>query len=63
MIYKMDESTGRFTLYQTLQTRGARGLSNFSIADKHFLAVAYYYDGTYLLSMSGMENCLTFFRK
>jgi len=49
MIYKMDESTGRFTLYQTLQTRGARGLEYFSIADKHFLAVANQEDGTYML--------------
>ena len=49
MIYKMDESTGRFTLYQTLQTRGAYGLEYFSIADKHFLAVANNYDGTYQL--------------
>ena len=49
MIYKMDGSTGRFTLYQTLQTRGPYGLGYFSIADKHFLAVANYYDGTYLL--------------
>ena len=48
-IYKMDESTGRFTLYQTLQTRGAHGLEYFSIADKHFLAVANHYDGTYQL--------------
>ena len=49
MIYKMDESTGRFTLYQTLQTRGAYGLEYFSIADKHFLAVANYYDGSHQL--------------
>ena len=49
VIYKMDESTGRFTLYQTLQTRGAYGLEYFSIADKHFLAVANYYDGTHQL--------------
>ena len=49
MIYKMNESTGRFTLYQTLQTRGAYGLEYFSIADKHFLAVANFYDGTYQL--------------
>ena len=49
VIYKMDESTGRFTLYQTLQTRGAYGLEYFSIADKHFLAVANRYDGTYQL--------------
>ena len=49
MIYKMDESTGKFILYQTLQTRGAYGLEYFSIAGKHFLAVANYYDGTHLL--------------
>ena len=49
MIYKMNEQTGKFNLYQTLQTRGAFGLKYFSIADKHFLAVANYYDGTHLL--------------
>ena len=49
MIYKMDESTGRFTLYQTLQTRGAYGLEYFSIADKHFLAVDNCYDGIHQL--------------
>ena len=49
MIYKMDESTGKFTLYQTLKTQGAYGLEYFSIADKHFLAVANHYDGTYRL--------------
>ena len=49
MIYKMDKSTGRFTLHQTLQTRGAYGLEYFSIANKHFLAVANHYDGTYQL--------------
>ena len=45
----MNERTGKFNLYQTLQTRGASGLEYFSIADKHFLAVANYYDGTWLL--------------
>jgi len=49
MIYKMDKFSGSFTLYQTLQTRGARRLEYFSIADKHFLAVVNHYDGTYLL--------------
>ena len=48
MIYKMDKSTGRLSLYQTLQTRGAYGLKYFSIANKHFLAVTNHYDGTYL---------------
>ena len=37
----MNEQTGKFNLYQTLQTRSALGL--------HFLAVANHYDGTYLL--------------
>ena len=49
VVYKMDEPTEKFTLYQTLQTRGAYGVEYFSIADKHFLAVAHYYDGTYQL--------------
>ena len=49
MIYKMDNSTGRLSLYQTLQTRGAFDLEYFSIANKHFLAVANHYDGTYRL--------------
>ena len=49
MIYKMDEQIGKFTFYQTLQTRGAHGLEYFSIGDKHFLAVANYYDGKYQL--------------
>ena len=47
MIYKMNNSTGRLSLYQTLQTRGAYGLEYFSIANKHYLAVASLYDGTY----------------
>ena len=49
MIYKIDESTGSFSLYQTLQTRGAYDLEYFSIGNKHFLAFAYYYDGTHQL--------------
>ena len=49
MIYKMNEQTEKFSLYQTLQTRGASGLEYFSIADKHFLAVSNRYDGTYQL--------------
>jgi len=49
MIYKMNEQTEKFNLYQTLQTRGAFGLEYFSIADKHFLAVANHYNGTFLL--------------
>ena len=48
-IFKMDISTGRLSLYQTLQTRGGNDLEYFSIANKHFLAVAYHYDGTHRL--------------
>jgi len=46
MIYKMDNSTGRLSLYQTLQTRGAIDLEYFFIANKHYLAVTNRYDGT-----------------
>ena len=49
MIYKMDNSTGRLSLYQTLQTRGGYDLEYFSIANKRFLAVANRYDGTHRL--------------
>ena len=49
MIYKMAESTGKFILYQTLQTRGPRGLEYFSIVDKYYLALANHHDGTSLL--------------
>ena len=49
VVYKMDEPTEKFTFYQTLPTRGAYGVEYFSIADKHFLAVAHHYDGTYQL--------------
>ena len=49
VVYKMDEPTEKFTLYQTLQTRGAYGVEYFSIADKHFLAVAHFWDGTHQL--------------
>ena len=45
----MNEQTGKFNLFQTLQTRIAFGLEYFLIADKHFLAVANYYDRTYLV--------------
>ena len=49
MIYRMDESTGRLTLYQTLQTSGAYDIEYFTISNEHFLAVANHYaDGTRL---------------
>ena len=50
MIYKMNEQTGKFTLYHTLATRGAVDLEYFSIDNKHFLAVANHYDGTHQLN-------------
>ena len=48
MIYRMDELTGRLTLYQTLQTSGAYDIEYFTISNEHFLAVANKYSGTYL---------------
>jgi len=39
IIYKMDESTGRFKLYQTLQNNGSVDIEYFTIGKKHFLAV------------------------
>ena len=46
MIYKMDASTGRFSLHQTLQTSAAFDIEYFTFSGKHFLAVANHYDGT-----------------
>ena len=39
-IYKLDDSSGRFVLYQTIDTIGGRDMEYFTIADKHYLAVA-----------------------
>ena len=39
-IYKLDDSTGKFYLYQTIDNKGARYMEYFKIADKHYLAVA-----------------------
>ena len=55
MIYKMDQQTEKLTLHQTLQTRGAYGLEYFSIAGKHFLAVANRYDGKYQLDSAVLQ--------
>ena len=49
IIYKIDESTGRFNLFQNLRTRGANDIKYFSIANKHFIAVTSFYDGTHQL--------------
>ena len=50
VIYKMDECTGKFILYQALQTRRARDLEYFSFDNEHFLAFANFRDnGTYLI--------------
>ena len=38
-IYKLDDSTGNFLLYQTIDTKGGRDMEYFTIADKHYLAV------------------------
>ena len=39
-IYKLDDSTGKFARYQTIDTKGGRDMEYFTIADKHYLAVA-----------------------
>ena len=50
-IYKLNESTGKFFLYQTIDTSGAGDIEYFTIADKHYLAVANGYNGdTYQLN-------------
>ena len=39
-IYKLDDSTGKFLLYRTIDTIGGHDMEYFTIADKHYLAVA-----------------------
>ena len=45
-IYKLNDSTGTFFLYQTIDTTGARDIEYFMISDKHYLAVAKRLNGT-----------------
>ena len=44
-IYKLNTSTGRLFLYQTIDTTGAYDIEDFTISDKHYLAVANRYNG------------------
>ena len=39
-IYKLNDSTAKFSLYQTIDTIGAYVFEYFTVADKHYLAVA-----------------------
>ena len=39
-IYKLNDSTGTFYRYQTIDTIGGRDMEYFTIANKHYLAVA-----------------------
>ena len=45
-IYKQNDSTGNFSRYRAIGTRGAVDMEYFKIADEHYLAVANYFDGT-----------------
>ena len=45
-IYKQNDSTGIFFLYQTLGTHGGIDMEYFKTGDQHYLAVANHYDGT-----------------
>ena len=46
LIYKLNNSTAEFSLYQTIHTSGGRDIEYFTIADKHYLVVANRYNGT-----------------
>ena len=45
-IYKQNDSTGIFFLYQSLGTHGGIDMEYFKTGDQHYLAVANHYDGT-----------------
>ena len=38
-IYKLNDSTGKFSLYQSINTSAGRDVKHFTIGDKHYLAV------------------------
>ena len=38
-IYKMNNFTGKFSFYQTINTIGVEDMEHFTIADKYYLAV------------------------
>ena len=44
-IYKMNNFTEKFSLYQTINTMGAADMKYFTMADKHYLAVANSWNG------------------
>ena len=45
-IYKFNDLTGKFFLYQTIGTHAGHDVEYFTISGKHYLAVANYYSGT-----------------
>ena len=45
-IYKLNDSIGKFFLYQTIDTTRAHDIKYFKISDKHYLAVANRKNGT-----------------
>ena len=45
-IYKLNESAGNFTLHQTIDTTEACDIEYFMIADKHYIAIAIFWDHT-----------------
>ena len=44
-IYKFNDSTGKFFLYQPIGTIGGLDVKYFTISDEHYLAVANNYNG------------------
>ena len=44
-IYKFNDLTGKFFLYQTIATNGGHDVEYFTISGKHYLAVANVYNG------------------
>ena len=52
-IYKLNDSSGKFFLFQTIDSTGGRDIEYFTIADKHYITVANIYNGkTYKLNSS-----------
>ena len=45
-IYKFNDSSGEFSLYQTIGTNGGHDVKYHTISGEHYLAVANYFNGT-----------------
>ena len=66
-IYKFNDLTGKFFLYQTIATNAGADVEYFTISGEHYLAVANAHNGTTrrinsVILVFGIEHCLLPFK-